>query len=77
MALHYKLNPLFESISGTISRRRFPDGHVESIIATKKGTLYKRTYYPPRPSSSSARSDSFESPTLPSRDHLPITIQPK
>ena len=47
MALHYKLNPLFEYISGTISRRRFPDGRVESIIATKKGTLYKRTWYPP------------------------------
>ena len=46
MALHYKLNPLFEYISGTISRRRFPDGRVESIIATKKGTLYKRTYFP-------------------------------
>ena len=41
MALHYKLNPLFESISGTISRRRFPDGHVETIVATKKGTIKK------------------------------------
>lgn len=49
MALHYKLNPLFESISGTISRKRFPDGHVETIVATKKGTIYKRTWYPPRP----------------------------
>ena len=48
MALHYKLNPLFDSISGTISRKRFPDGHVETIIATKKGTIYKRTWYPPR-----------------------------
>ena len=47
MALHYKLNPLFDSISGTISRKRFPDGHVETIIATKKGTIYKRTWYPP------------------------------
>ena len=50
MALHYKLNPLFDSISGTISRKRFPDGHVETIIATKKGTIYKRTWYPPRTS---------------------------
>ena len=48
MALHYKLNPLFDSISGTISRKRFPDGHVETIVATKKGTIYKRTWYPPR-----------------------------
>ena len=46
MALHYKLNPLFDSISGTISRRRFSDGRVETIVATKKGTIYKRTTYP-------------------------------
>ncbi len=46
MALHYKLNPLFDSISGTISRKRFPDGRVETIVATKKGTIYKRTSYP-------------------------------
>ena len=50
MALHYKLNPLFDSISGVISRKRFPDGHVESLVATKRGTIYKRTWYPPRPS---------------------------
>lgn len=46
MALHFKLNPLFDSISGTISRRRFSDGRVETIVATKKGTIYKRTTYP-------------------------------
>ena len=46
MALHYKLNPLFDSISGTISRRRLSDGRVETIVATKKGTIYKRTTYP-------------------------------
>ncbi len=46
MALHYKLNPLFDSISGVISRKRFSDGHVETIVATKKGTIYKRTWYP-------------------------------
>ena len=49
MALHYKLNPLFDSISGVISRKRFPDGHVETIVATKNGTIYKRTWYPRRP----------------------------
>lgn len=49
MALHYKLCPLFDSISGVISRKRFPDGHVETIVATKKGTIYKRTWYPKRP----------------------------
>ena len=43
MALHYELNPLFKSISGVISRRRLSDGRVESIIATKRGTIYKRT----------------------------------
>ena len=46
MTLHYKLNPLFDSISGTISRRRLSDGRVETIVATKKGTIYKRTSYP-------------------------------
>ena len=48
MALHYKLNPLFDSISGVISRKRFPDGHIETIVATKRGTIFKRTWYPPR-----------------------------
>ena len=48
MALHYKLNPLFESISGTISRKRYPDGRVETLVATKKGTIYKRTTCPKR-----------------------------
>ena len=48
MALHFKLNPLFDSISGVVSRKRFPDGHVETIVATKKGTIYKRTSYPKR-----------------------------
>ena len=51
MALHYKFNPLFDSISGVISRKRFPDGHVETYVATKKGTIYKRTWYPPRKNS--------------------------
>ena len=55
MALHYKLNPLFESISGTISRKRFADGHVETIVATKKGTIYKRTWYPKESSSDCSR----------------------
>lgn len=49
MTLHYKPNPLFESISGVISRKRFPDGHVETIVATKRGTIYTRKWYPPRP----------------------------
>ena len=67
MALHYKLNPLFESISGVISRKRFPDGHVETIVATKNGTIYKRTWYPPRPN--------VQKTTISSREHLPITTQ--
>ena len=36
----------FKSMSGVISRKRYPDGRVESVIATKRGTLYKRTCYP-------------------------------
>jgi len=46
MALHFTLNPLFESMSGVVSRKRLPDGRVETIVATKKGTIYKRTTYP-------------------------------
>ena len=55
MALHYKLNPLFDSISGVISRKRFSDGRVETYVATKKGTIYKRTSYPKRPLSGDSR----------------------
>ena len=51
MALHYTLDAPFKSISGVISRKRFSDGHVETIVATKKGTIYKRTWYPPVSSS--------------------------
>ena len=55
MALHYTLDAPFKSISGVISRKRFPDGHVETIVATKKGTIYKRTWYPPVSSSERSR----------------------
>ena len=48
MALKYKLAAPFESISGVVSKKRFADGHVESVIATKKGTLYTRKWYPKR-----------------------------
>lgn len=50
MALHFTLNPLFESMSGVVSRKRYSDGRLETIIATKRGTLYKRTTYPKRTS---------------------------
>ena len=46
MALHFTLNPLFESMSGVVSRRRLLDGRLETIVATKRGTIYKRTTYP-------------------------------
>ncbi len=49
MALHYTLDAPFKSISGVISRKRFSDGHVETIVATKRGTIYKRTWYPKWP----------------------------
>lgn len=48
MALHFTLNPLFESVSGVVSRKRLSDGRVETVIATKRGTIYKRTTYPKR-----------------------------
>ena len=46
MALKVTLNPLFESVSGVLSRKRLPDGRVKSTIITKRGTMYERTYYP-------------------------------
>ena len=55
MSLHYKLNPLFDSISGTLSRKRFSDGRVETIVATKRGTIYKRVWYPKSSSGSSRK----------------------
>ena len=50
MALHFTLQAPFSTMSGVISRKRYPDGRVKSIIATKRGTLYERTYYPKRSS---------------------------
>lgn len=46
MALRFTLNPLFESVSGVISRKRLSDGRVKTVIATKRGTMYERTYFP-------------------------------
>ena len=46
MALKFTLEAPFKSMSGVISRKRYPDGRVESVIATKRGTLYNRTCYP-------------------------------
>ncbi len=42
MALHFTLNPLFESMSGVVSRRRLLDGRLETIVATKRGTINAR-----------------------------------
>ena len=46
MSLHFTLEAPFKTMSGVISRKRFEDGRVESLIATKRGTIYKRTTYP-------------------------------
>ena len=46
MALKFTLEAPFKTMSGVVSRKRFADGRVESVIATKRGTLYKRTSYP-------------------------------
>ena len=45
-------DPGIESVRGILIGtdpyylRRYPDGRVESVIATKHGTIYKRTCYP-------------------------------
>ena len=46
MSLHFTLEAPFKTMSGVVSRKRYPDGRVETVVATKKGTLYKRTTYP-------------------------------
>ena len=46
MALKFTLEAPFKTMSGVVSRKRYEDGRVESVIATKRGTLYKRTSYP-------------------------------
>ncbi len=46
MALKFTLEAPFKTMSGVISRKRFPDGRVETVIATKRGTIYKRTTSP-------------------------------
>ena len=37
-----KLSPLFDSVSGTISRRTLPDGRTETVYVTRKGQLGTR-----------------------------------
>ena len=46
MALKFTLEAPSKTMSWVISRKRSPDGRVESVIATKRGTIYKRTTYP-------------------------------
>ncbi|MBO4369757.1 MAG: hypothetical protein J5808_00155 [Paludibacteraceae bacterium] len=46
MALKFTLEAPFRSISGVVSRKRYPDGRVKSVVVTKRGTMYERTYYP-------------------------------
>ena len=46
MSLHFTLEAPFKTMSGVVSRKRYEDGRVETVIATKRCTLYKRTCYP-------------------------------
>lgn len=48
MATKVKFNDLIKSMSGTISRKRLPDGGVRSLVLRKDGTMYETTYYPPK-----------------------------
>jgi len=48
MATKVKFNDLIKSMSGTISRKRLPDGSVRSLVVRKDGTMYETTYYPPK-----------------------------
>lgn len=48
MAVKVKFSDLFKSMSGTISRKRLPDGRTKTIVVTKKGSMYETTYNPPK-----------------------------
>lgn len=41
-----ELSPLIKSMSGTISRKRLPDGTIVSYVVTKKNRLYLHTTKP-------------------------------
>lgn len=48
MAVKIEFSDLFKSMSGTISRKRLPDGRTKTIVVTKKGSMYETTYNPPK-----------------------------
>ena len=46
---HIKLSPLFDSVSGTISRRTLSDGRTETVYVTRNGHLGTRITGEPTP----------------------------
>lgn len=43
---HVELSPLIKSMSGTIAKKRLPDGTVITYVVTKKNRLYLHTTKP-------------------------------
>ena len=41
-----KFQEFIKSMSGTLSKRRLPDGSIRRLIVTKKGCMYETTTYP-------------------------------
>lgn len=41
-----ELSPLIQSMSGSIAKRRRPDGTIVNYVVTKKGTMYVRSTKP-------------------------------
>ena len=41
-----ELSPLIQSMSGSIAKRRRPDGTVVNYVVTKKGTMYVQSTRP-------------------------------
>ncbi len=44
--MKFTLSAPFQSISGTVYRKKLPDGRIRALIATKNGTMYERIYTP-------------------------------
>ena len=46
MAVKVKFNDMIKSMSGTLSKKRLPDGGVRKTIVRKDGSMFETTTYP-------------------------------
>ena len=48
MAVKVQFTDLIKSMSGTISKKRLPDGSIRRLVVKKNGYMYETTTYPPK-----------------------------